>query len=139
MHASARRLSVLAFALTSAAALAAQAGPVANLDNVTWSLASPGGVGTFQATVSNSGDAAIPAGKLYVMAKAPTGNSPQAATGKIAPAATGTVALAPTLNGACYTISLAIDPDSAAAGIKINPKAASRKVCLDPDGKGIVK
>jgi hypothetical protein len=132
-------ISVLSVAtMASADGKAAPAPPnVVAITNVTWGLAMPGGVGTFRVTVSSS--ATLRAGAVWVQAVsagAPTLQGPIGAVAK--PGSLGAASVAGTANGRCYTVKLAIEPDSSGAGITLDPKNSSRKVCLDPDGTGIV-
>ena len=117
---------------------AALAGPTVSISNVRWALANPGGVGTFTVTVKSTG--AAPAKAVWPQAVSPGATTIQGGAGAFtkANAFTSTALLAPTAGGRCYTITLGIEPDSAVYGIIIDPKLGSRRVCLDPDGKGII-
>ncbi len=96
-----------------------------------------GGVGTFRVKVSSS--ATLRAGAVWVQAVsagAPTIQGPIGAVAK--PGSIGAGSVGGTANGRCYTVKLVIEPDSTGAGITLDPKNSSRKVCLYPDGTGIV-
>lgn len=134
-------ISVLSVAtMASADGKVAPAPPnVVAITNVTWGLVMPGGVGTFRVTVSSS--ATLRAGTVWaqaVSAGAPTIQGPIGAAAK-AGLLGGAASVAGTANGRCYMVKLVIEPDSAGAGITLDPKNSSRKVCLDPDGTGIIR
>jgi len=109
---------------------------VVGITKVTWGLTYPGGVGTFRVTVSSTGP--VRAGAVWAQAissGAPTVQGPIGAVYK--PGASASAQVSGTGNGRCYDVVLAIEPDSAGSGVKLDPKNSSRRVCLDPDGAGI--
>ena len=110
---------------------------VVGISRVTWSLVSPGGVGTFRVTVSSTGP--VRSGAVWVQARSPGAPTLQGPVGSAAKAGYfgGVATAGGTANGRCYDVVLAIEPDSSGAGIVIDPKNSTRRVCLDPDGAGI--
>lgn len=130
-------LSTLAPASRADEAIPLQAtSTVVSLNNVTWSLTNPGGVGTFRVTVGSSG--ALRAGSVWAQASSAGAPTVQGAIGAAKPGGFGNGDVRGTANGRCYVVKLAVEPDSSSLGIKLDPKNSSRKVCLDPDGKGII-
>jgi hypothetical protein len=109
---------------------------VVSITNVTWSLTNPGGVGTFRVTVGSTG--ALPAGRVWAQASSPGAPTIQGPIGAAKVGGYGSGDVRGTANGRCYVVKLAVEPDSTSLGIKLDPKNSSRKVCLDPDGKGII-
>ena len=110
-------------------------GSVVSITRVTWGLTYPGGVGTFRVTVASTG--ALPAGAVWAQAISPGAPTLQAPIGGAKPGAFGSAQVPGTGNGRCYNVVLAIEPDSAGSGVRLDPKNSSRRVCLDPDGAGI--
>ncbi len=115
---------------------AVPSGPVVSITRVTWGLTYPGGVGAFRVTVGSTG--ALRAGAVWAQAVSPGTPTLQAAVGGVAkPGAVGVAQIPGTGNGRCYDVVLAIEPDSASSGVRLDPKNSTRRVCLDPDGAGI--
>lgn len=109
---------------------------VVGIARVTWGLSTPGGVGTFRVAVTSTGP--LRAGAVWVQAVSPGAPTLQGPVGAAAkPSFSAVGAAAGTANGRCYDVVLAIEPDSASAGIALDPKNSRRRVCLDPDGAGI--
>lgn len=133
-----RAVGGLVLASLSAVAVPSSAGgSVVSIEKVTWSLTNPGGVGTFRVVVASSGT--LKAGSVWAQASSPGAATIQGPIGAVAkPGAYGTGEVKGTANGRCYLVKLAIEPDSSTLGIKLDPKNSSRKVCLDPDGTGII-
>ncbi len=112
--------------------------PVVGITGVTWALSNPGGVGTFRVTIANTGGVALQPNAVWAQAVSAGATTIQGGFPGAKAGTSSSINLSPTSSGRCYVISLVIEPDSATQGISITPKAASTKVCLDPDGKGIV-
>ena len=108
---------------------------VVGISRVTWSLVSPGGVGTFRVTVTSTGP--VRSGAVWVQARSPGAPTLQGPVGAKAGALGGVGTAGGTANGRCYDVVLAMEPDSSGAGIVIDSKNSTRRVCLDPDGAGI--
>ena len=128
----------IALSLTAVAS-AAQAGPTVGIANVTWALVSPGGVGTFTVSVRNMGPGSLPSGAVWVQAVSPGATTIQGPVAGAKATMSANAAVAPTAGGRCYTVTLRVEPDSKQYAIMIDKATGSRRVCLDPDGTGIVR
>jgi hypothetical protein len=132
-------LSALTFVSVAVAGDKVVAAPapvsVVGISRVTWSLVSPGGVGTFRVTVTSTGP--VRSGAVWVQARSPGAPTLQGPVGAKPGYLGGVGTAGGTANGRCYDVVLAMEPDSSGAGIVIDPKNSTRRVCLDPDGAGI--